>query len=202
MMKIIKDRDDPFFSKRAKLLGNAITVICDDMKYYYEFNILLDTASIKYSSPLYIEEATKFYHSSNKYIYKYKSVDDSFFMEFDKVFTFKLPISALQPSCFFIVKDRLEEIEEIMDIDKICLPVAIINDEYVLLDGHTRCFAALNNYHKLIDVYIDSYKPEILDFIYIAKEQNIRSIKQMNPLSHKEFIEIWEGFLEDYHKNN
>ena len=199
-MKIFKDRNNPFYNVKAKILGNAITVL-DDKEYYYEFKIINDEAIIKYSDLKYIEDATRFFNANNKYIYKYSTLDNSFNQEFDKVFTFKLPISSIQPSEFFIDEDRLLEIEDNLDEDRIIIPVAIINDEYVSLDGHHRLAAMQNNYHKLVSVYMDDYKPEVLDFIYIAKEQNIRSIKQMPHLSHEEYKNIWEGFLKDYNNN-
>ena len=201
-MKIIKDRENSFYSERNRLVGNAFTIIDDNNKeHYYEFNLRGDEAIIKFSDLDYIEVAVKAFRKYNKYIYKFSTNDKSFYEELDRVFTFKLPIKCIQPSEFFIDKERLEVIENNLDDDNIYIPVAIINDEYVALDGHTRLYAMNQNYSRLVNVYIDSYSEDILDFIYIAKEHNITTIAQMPVLPHDEYEEVWGGFLKDYYNN-
>ena len=118
-MKIIKDRASNFYSKRNRLVGNAFTVIDGNKEYYYEFNIRGDEATINASELTYIEAAVNEFRKYNKYVYKFRTSDSSFYLEFDKIFTFKLPIKCIQPSEFFIDNSRLEIIENNLDDDNI-----------------------------------------------------------------------------------
>ena len=70
----------------------------------------------------------------------------------------------------------------------------------MLLDGHTLLSVLANNYKKMVNVYIVDYEPEIIDFIYIANEQNIRNIKSVNILKHEEYEKLWNMFLNEYNE--
>ena len=87
------------------------------------------------------------------------------------------------------------------DLDNVYLPVAIIDDEYVLLDGHYRLFILQENLKKMVNVYLDEAEGYIKDLIYIGKEQNIKTIKDVEVVSEKQYKAIWEPFIEQI-KNN
>lgn len=200
-MKIIRDKTSQIYKERNRLLGNCITIIDDNNEYHYEFCIKGNEALIITDDIKYIEDAVNEFRSSNLYISKFYTEDRNFYQQFDEVFTFKLPIKVIQPSQFFIDKELLEIIENNMHPDMIYIPVAIINDEYVALDGHTRLYALLQNYEKLVNVYISDYKSHIPDFVYICKEQNILNVSSMPVLSHEEFEKYWVAFVNDYFQN-
>lgn len=196
-MKIIRDRENDNYSIKNKILGNCITVIADK-EYYYEFNIKDNESLIKTNDLKYIEEAIDEFRKYNLNIIKFYTNDNTFYKEFDYVYTFKLPIKILQPSQFFIDKDKLKNIEENLNYEEISIPVCIINDEYVILDGHTRLYALYENDYKMVNVYIDNQYPHIDDFVYMAKENNIFSIKNLQKLSHDEYDKYWNKFCDDY----
>ena len=200
-VKIIRDFESEFYTKKNRLLGNCFTIIDNDNKYYYEFCINNTTAIIKADNLECITDAVSEFRKYNSYINIFKTLDNSYYEEFDPVFTFKLPVNVIQPSKFFIDKDKVDIIENYMESDNIYISVAIINDEYVLLDGHHRLYTMIQNYDKLVNVYISNYDYYINDFIYIAKEQNIFNVKSMPVLSHDEYDKYWNGFLSDYFKN-
>lgn len=197
-MKIFRDKTNEKYSKKNRDLGNCITIIDNNCNYYYEFVIKNNEGKIITNDTKYINEAIEEFRYYNKYISIFRSEDGSFYKAFDPIFTFKLPIYCIQPSQFFIDQDKLEIIENYMDDDKIYLPVAIIDDEYVLLDGHTRLYALHKNYNKLVNVYIDTPFEGINDFIYIAKENNIFKISNLNVLTHEEYDKLWNGFCDEY----
>ena len=196
-MKIIRDRENNNYSLKNKILGNCFTVI-DDKEYYYEFCIKNNEALIKTNDLKYIENAIDEFRFYNLNITKFYTNDNSFYKEFDYVYTFKLPIKILQPSQFFIDKDKLKIIEENINFDSINIPVCIINDEYVILDGHTRLYALYENDYKMVNVYIDKAFSHIDDFVYMAKENNIFNIKNLVKLSHDEYDKYWNKFCDDY----
>ena len=57
------------------------------------------------------------------------------------------------------------------------------------------------NYRRLVDVYIDEKYDGIEDFVYMAKENNIRDISQMHLLSNEEYHNIWDKFIKEYYDN-
>ena len=197
-MKIIKTYDNPYFKEKSRVLGNCFIVKDKENIYHYEFIINNTTATIISYNDIYITEVIDKFRFYNKYITKFKTKDNSFYKSFDDIFTFKLPISVIAPSQFFINEDKLNNLDNYMDIDEIYLPVNIINDEYILLDGHHRLYLAYINHKKMVNVYIDEFDDSIYDFIYFAKEQNIKNIKDLKVISKELYKELWDGFCDQY----
>nr|MCR5349938.1 hypothetical protein [Acholeplasmatales bacterium] len=131
----------------------------------------------------------------DKYVNVFYNDDNSFYKAYDEVFTFKLPIKIIQPSKFFINKDRLECIEKYLENEEIYIPVTIINDEYVIIDGHTRLLAKYNEDFKMVNVYMDKSDPIIDDLVYMAKENNINHINKCEVISNDDYNTYWNSFL-------
>ena len=70
--------------------------------------------------------------------------------------------------------------------------VAGQDDEYVLLDGHARARFLLENDYKMVDVYMDEEDDFTREYVYIAKENNLFKISQMQILSHEDYLEYLE----------
>lgn len=200
-MEIVRDRTNNNYSYKNKILGNCFTITCDNQSFFYEFDIHKNQALIITNDIKYIENAIDEFRKYNFNITTFYTKDKCFYKSFDEVFTFKLPINIIQPSQFFINEDKLLNIENNLDFDDITLPVAIINDEYVLLDGHTRLYYLYLNNIKMVNVYIDSYDSYIKDFIYIAKENNIFNIEKLTKLNNEDYEKYWIGFCNSYFEN-
>lgn len=197
-MKIIIDKENEKYNKINKQLGNCYTIIEGEEKYFYEFKITDNEALVITDNLIYIEDVITEFRKKNSYITKFYNADHSFYKAYEEKFTYMLPIKCIQPSKFFIDEEQLKLIEENINCDSICLPVAIINDEYVLLDGHTRLYAMYKNDYKMVKVYLDEYNYYINDFIYLAKENNMFNITNLKVLSHEEYVTYWDCFVEDY----
>ncbi len=180
------------------LYDNNEKIIITIDKIKYEFIINNQEAIVSFNDNKYILDAVEILRKEKSYIYKFHSKDNSFYQEFDYVYTFKLPIKIIQPSKFFIDKDLLEKIDDKIDKNNVYLPVAIINDEYVLLDGHTLLYSLNQNYVKMVNVYISDYKEYIPDFVYIAKENNIKSIDKLDLVNHDDYNKYWNEFLKQF----
>lgn len=201
-MIIKRDYENSIYNIKNRLLGNCFTVIENNEKFFYEFQINKNEAKIISTNLVYIEKAINEFRKYNKNINVFYNESRSYYRAFDKEFIFKLPINCIQPSKFFINEDKLKAIEEYIDEDDICLPVCIIDEEYVLIDGHTRLYSMNLNYRRLVNVYIDEKYDGIEDFIYMAKENNIRNISQMKLLSNQEYHNIWDNFIKEYYESN
>ena len=201
-MKIYYDYENTFFNEENRGLGNCITINDSTKEYYYEFCINTNEALIKCNNDIYINEAIEFYRKYNKFINIFYNEDRTFYKQYDSIFSFKLPIKVIQPSKFFLNGAKLDYFDNNFNLDNICLPVAIINDEYVLLDGHHRLACLNQNFYKMVNVYIDNYEYHINDFVYIAKENNIFNIKNLKVFSDEDYKREWEEFYNQYFEYN
>lgn len=197
-MEIIRDRESSFYEQKSKDLGNAFTIIDNNIRYYYEFYPNKQEATIKTNDLKYVLEAIDEYRIYNKHITKFKDLNNEFYKQFDDVFTFKLPIKCIQPSSFFVDLKKIELFEEYIDFENVYLPVNIINDEYVLLDHHNLLYFLNECNQKLVNVFITDYESYINDFVYLAKENNILNVKGLKPLSHEEYEEYTKKFYDEY----
>ncbi len=197
-MEIIRDRESSFYEQKSKDLGNAFTIIDNNIKYYYEFYPNKQEATIKTNDLKYVLEAIDEYRIYNKHITKFRDLNNEFYKQFDDVFTFKLPIKCIQPSSFFVDLKKIELFEEYIDFENVYLPVNIINDEYVLLDHHNLLYFLNECNQKLVNVFITDYESYINDFVYLAKENNILNVKGLKPLSHEEYEEYTKKFYDEY----
>lgn len=198
-MKIIRDYESEIYTLKNRILGQCFTVIENKEKYYFEFEINGFEATIKYDRITLVDNVIDEFRKYFGYISIIYNKDRSYYRAFDERHTFRLPINILQPSKFFINKDYLEKIEEIIEYKEIYIPVCIIDEEYVILDGHTRVYAKMLEDNKMVNVYLADDIPEIIDdLVYMAKENNIRTVKQMELLNSEEYSiylkQLNEGF--------
>lgn len=200
-MEIIRTKTDPFYKEKSRFLGNCFNVLAEDKIFHYEFIIHKNTATIHTDEVKFIPKVIEEFRLYNKFITEFRTKEGSFYQSFEPVHTFKLPISILQPSQFFINNEMLEQFEQYLDIESITIPVEILNDEYVCLDGHHRLYYAYMNDVKMVDVYLDTMDVFIPDFVYFAKEQNIFNIKDLKRLSKDEYVALWLPFCDSYFKS-
>ena len=187
-MEIKVAYEDTYFAKTARILGNCYIILDHNHIYHYEFMISKEIATIVSDTSLYLEEVASMHHKLHPTISIYKGKD--FYMEMKKSFTFELPISILQVSKFFQNQKYLAELNQLTSLDSIQFPVQIIEDEYVLLDNHHFLFIAKELGFKMVDVYLSEVKQNTLDFLYLAKEQNIKGIQDVRSLSDEEYHKI------------
>ena len=183
---IIRDRTSSLYSKKNRELGNCFT-IKGDIDTHFEFDIRGMEALIKCDYLPYINEAINEFRKYNKYVNIFYNEDRSFYKAYDEIHTFKLPINIIQPSKFFINEESLKSVSEYLENKEVYLPVVILNDEYVLLDGHARLYAKMNEDFKMVNVYLDNDYPSLDDLVYMAKEQNINNIKSLKIINDSEY---------------
>lgn len=198
-MKIIRDYESEIYSLKNRILGQCFTVIENKEKYYFEFEINGFEATIKYDRITLVDKVIDEFRKYFGYISIIYNKDRTYYRAFDETHTFRLPINILQPSKFFINKDHLEKIESIIEYKEIFIPVCIIDEEYVILDGHTKVYAKMLEDNKMVNVYLASDIPDMIDdLVYMAKENNIRTVKQMELLNDEEYSiylkQLNEGF--------
>jgi len=173
-----------------------ITLVDNDKEY--KFIIKKQEALIEADDFNNIQEYVKTIKNLRPHVYKFYSKDHSFYQEFDMVYSFKLPIKIIQPSKVFIDKDIVEKIGDNIDDENAYFPVNIIDNEYVLLDGHARLYCINENYVKMVNVYISDYKNHVPELAYVCREGNITKISDVNVLKHEEYEMYWNNFKETF----
>ena len=189
-MRIVKTKDDKYFNEHSLLLDNCYLVVEDGNTYHYEFLVTKNEAEIHCDSIQFIKQVTEEYHQEHPYISKYHTKDQSFYMAFDEIHTFKLPLSILQVSKAFLDQSRLEKLRNCDDSIDLILPVQIVDDEYVVLDKHHLLYLAYEYGDRMVTVFVSDQIPLSSDYLYLIKEQNIRTIKDMHIITHEEYEEI------------
>lgn len=197
IMKIYRDYDSKNYNNTNQKYGNCFTVKNNNEYFYYDFTVSKHEATINTNELKYIDLAINEFRKYNSYISIFKTMDNSFYKTFDEKHTFKLPINIIQVSHFFLNQKKIDIFEN-MNLDEIYIPVAIINDEYVCLDGHHRLYEAYINNMKMVNVYLEKYDNYVNDFIYFAKENQLFKITDLTILSDDEYKEKWDGFCTQY----
>lgn len=156
----------------------------------YHFFLKNKEALITFDNIDYLDEVIKCFKKDFGYINKIYNKDKSFYQEFDYTYTFKLPIKILQPSKHLICEDYLNEIKENYEyLDKI-ISVALVDDEYIIIKGHTLCYEMLESGEKMVEVYLCDASDYQKDFVYICKEYNIKDVTKLNVVSKEEYEEF------------
>lgn len=200
-MKIIKEYTNINLNNEAKLLGYCYKGnVGNSAEYYYEIIKKDNVAFIKYDNPSYLEMIIEEFRLAYEYVNIFKSYDDSFYAEFDKVHTFKLPIDIIQPTEMLINKERVNKLESIIDPDNIHLSVKIINDEYVLLGDHNILYTLKQIGERMVNVFInttlDTQTIELLtQLVYVLKENNITSISKCVPNTPEDYFAQAELYI-------
>lgn len=189
-MKMIKTETDTYFNEKSRILGNCYVVIDNGNTYYFEFIAINNEAKIICDTSNYLENVVTEYHRTHLNITQYYTGDHNFYMGFDPVHTFKLPISILQVSKFFLNQSKLDNLRKHLDFDTLVFPVQIIDDEYVVIRNHHSLYLAWEEGYKMVDVYLDDIPPKTKDYLYLAKEQNIKTVKDMRIISNEEYLLI------------
>lgn len=183
-MEIIKVYNNGFLNNNSKLLGYCYKVITNNHEeYYYEIEKKDNMGYVKFDNPEYLEIVIEEFRKAYQYVNIFKSYDDSFYAEYDKVHSFKLPIDIIQVSEMIINEERVIQLENIIEPENIHLSVQIINDEYVLLGDHNILYALKSIGERMVNVFINSTLDKsiielLTQLIYVLKENNITSISK------------------------
>lgn len=191
-MDIIQTFSDKYFKEKSRILGNCFIIKQQNETFYYEVIVQKNQAKILTNTNQSLEEIAKLHHKNHPNIQEYYTEDHSFLIHFDKIHTFKLPLSILQVSKLFLNQSYLSNLKRYLDPQEICIPVQIIDDEYVILDKHHELYCAFEYGEKMVNVYLEDVNKDILNPLYIAKEQNTRTIHDLKILPDKEYQELSE----------
>lgn len=127
--------------------------------------------------------------------------DGRLIKEFPPAKIFSVPIDEIQPSQFFVDKDKLNAVSSFVKSAK-DIVIPLMYDEnikkYVSLDGHTRLVLALERGYTAVNGFLDDPGDYIDGFVDMAKKRGIFGVKDIQKLPHNEYEIKWNKFCEDF----
>ena len=193
----INDYDDSRFPKEVLNQHGAFVA---DGKYPCSFRIIGETtAEIDYHdysdvAPLienfrfYAEHVTVFCDKSGNVIAK-----------FPEIKTFPLGIDLIQPSQFYVDKDKVYAVSDfITSGNDIVIPVIKRDGRYISLDGHTRLYYAYTRGWDIVRAFEAEVNDYVLEFVEEAKKRGVSGVGNMELLSHSEYEIKWNKFCDDF----
>ncbi len=114
----------------------------------------------------------------------------------------KISLEKIQPSQFYIDKDKIAAIKSfIHEPDDIVIQVIPYGKGFISLDGHTRLYYAVImgwNYVYAVEEECDDW---VYRFTDEAQRRSIFTPKDMALVSHEEYEEKWNRFCDDFFAN-
>lgn len=139
----------------------------------------------------YAEHITHFY---NKKLELLKEFPHKNLIEID--------IFELQPSQFFVNKDKVNAVSSFVNSNKdVVIPIIKKDEMIIVLDGHTRLYAASMKGIKTVFVFDTETDQYIYDFVEEAQRRNIKNVSDLKRLSHEDYEKEWYSYCDNYFKD-
>ncbi len=193
----INEYSDPRFTKEVLNQHGAFVA---DEKYPCSFRITGEnTAEIDfhdYSEVMPLIDNFRFYA---EHITTFCDKSGNIIAEFPKVKIFPLGIDLIQPSQFYVDRDKVNAVSDFIGSgDDIVIPVMKRDGRYISLDGHTRLYYAYTRGWKTIRAFEAEVNEYVLDFVQEAKKRGVLSVWDMALLSHSKYEIKWNKFCDDF----
>lgn len=200
-MEII--RVDDYHDKRfsQKVLFEHGCFLVDD--FPYEIEIISDSEAIirgkdKNAYQSLIEEF-RFYSPHITVFYNHKG---DVVERFPKAELFPVAIDDLQPSQFYVDKQKIKAISNFVNKEEdIIIQICKINNKHVVIDGHTRLYYAYLKGWKIVRATLQNSHQYVYYFVEEAQKRKIFAIKDMKLLEHIRYQEKWYKFCDEYFVN-
>ncbi len=197
-MKIerINTYSDPRFTQRCLFQHNCF--LADGEPCSCE--IISDhEAIIRYQGKVELSKLIDEFRFYSCHITTFYDEERTLIAQFPRVKLFSLDIKDIQPSQFYVDKEKLAAVRQfISSADDIIIPVLRYGERFIALDGHTRLYLAhINGWTtvKAVEEISDSY---IFEFVHEAELRKIFTAGQMELVDHNIYEIKWNGFCNDF----
>lgn len=194
-IKRIDTYDDIRFSKSVLLQHGCFLV--DAVPY--EVEIISESEAVIRGAdqtlfPMVIDQF-RFY---TPHIIRFYDNDRNIFKIFPNIKLLKIPLYQIQPSQFYVDKDKITAISNyIHEADDIVIQVTPHQNGYISLDGHTRLHYAVMKGWKYVRAVEETSADWVYRFAAEAQKRNIHTPKDMMLVSHEEYEEKWNRFCDE-----
>ena len=193
----INSYTDPRFPQEILNQHGAFII---DGKYPCAFRITDETSAEiafhDYSQIAPLIENFRFYA---EHITTFRDKSGNIIAEFPKIDIFSLSIDLIQPSQFYADEDKVNAVSGfIRSGTDIVIPVMKSEERYISLDGHTRLYYAHSQGWKTVRAFETEVNDYVLEFVEEAKKRGVKSVENMELLSHSEYEIKWNKFCDDF----
>lgn len=195
-IKRIDAYEDARFSKNALLQHGCFLVEGEP----YEIEIVSDFEAIvrgkdAAACPQLIAEF-RFYAP---HITTFYSAEGRTLEERPRVQLLTIPMEDVQPSQFFVDKDKLAAIRTFIHKPQdVILQVLPHNGRYIALDGHTRLYHAVQKGWPTVRGMVETSDDYIFGFVNEAHARGIFTPSDMTLLTHADYETQWYGFCDAF----
>lgn len=193
-LKRIDVYQDSRFSETTLLQHGCFLV--DDAPY--EIEILSDReAMVRGADSSIFPDVIEEFRFYAPHIARFYNQNREIVKEFAPKPLFQLSLAQIQPSQFYVDKDKLSAIRSFIHRpEDIIIQVMPYQDRYIALDGHTRLYAAVTQGWNSVYAVEETSDEEVYAFVAEALRRQIRTPMDMIPVSHREYEEKWNGFCD------
>lgn len=143
-----------------------------------------------------IIEEFRFY---TPHITRFYDINHNIFMEYPDKVIFQVSLSDIQPSQFYVDKDKIDAIRTfIHSEDDIIIQVAKQGKRYISLDGHTRLYYAVIMGWTRVRAVEETANDTLYGFVEEAMKRNIHTPYDLELVNHEEYEVKWNRFCDDY----
>lgn len=119
--------------------------------------------------------------------------------EYPPVLRFPVLLSQLQPSQFYVDRDKVAAIASfVRSWEDIVISVMPVGDRYIALDGHTRLYYAVSMHWDRVYAVCHTVDDSIHDFVQEAKRRGITCPQDLQLLDHGEYDLQWNQYCDVY----
>ncbi|MEG0176979.1 hypothetical protein [Anaerorhabdus sp.] len=168
--------------------------------YLVSINIIsINSAIVLMDNYIYADEVIDEFRFYSEHITKFYDKNQLLIKEFNEIKLTKTNILDLQPSQFYIDIDKLNAINSFVHNENdIIIPITKIGNDLIILDGHTRMFAAIQKQISTCYVYETNADSYISDFVFEAKSRDITNCNHLTILSHIDYTQKWINYCNKY----
>ena len=186
--------DDPRFPRLALIQHGAF--LAEGEPCWVE--IVGPEAAIYHGKPECAGEVIEAFRFYAEHISRFADGEGRMLAEFPPVAIFDVSMDRLQPSQFYVNRDKLEAVSTFVRVpEDVVLPLVRYGDRYVSLDGHTRLAAALALGLDRVKGFLAADDGWVWAFVREAERRGIRAPRDMAVLDHGEYTIRWDRYCDE-----
>lgn len=187
--------DDPRFP--AHILKEHGAFLADGKPVYFE--ITSDRDATLYHAPEDCRELIDTFRFYAPHITRFTDPQGKAIAMLPDKTIFRVPLSAIQPSQFFVDREKLTAVADFIKEPSDCIIQVVRQGErYISLDGHTRLYLAVQNGWDTVRAVEEETDAYIFAFVEEAKKRHIFTPADLVPLDHAAYEREWNGYCDAF----
>ncbi len=137
------------------------------------------------------------------HISRFYDEDGNIIKEFERKNIFKIDLTQIQPSQFYVDSDKISAISSfIQKPEDIIIQVLPYKDRYISLDGHTRLYYAVMMGWNTVYAVEENADDWVYKFVKEATSRKICTPMDMELVTHEEYELKWNRFCDELFAEN